>query len=1128
MTKSSDPRANTPAQPGFTISRRSVLGLGATLAAAGGLPMWGPLAGAPAAADAPPTILSMSDLLSTPPFSFTYDGVSSTGLLASWPKTTSTSTLADGRQRHTVTWTAPDGLQVQWLGDAYPGYTTLAWTVHFTNTGSANSRQLADVLAMDVTVSALPSTDWTVRTARGSHAASDDFTPLDLALPVGSYRVFTTSGGRPTDGSDLALPGSDWQYLTGTAGSGAPGYYNTDQHTTTAAGARAMFTFTGTSVSWIGPKNVDCGIAAVYIDGVQAAVVDMYATTWLKQQTLFSSGPLPDAMHTIEVVNTGRKNPAGSGTHVAIDAFSFHATGAVTVDDSVSGISYSGSWNTSPGGGSPGYYEGTQHSSSAAGASASFTFVGNSVSWIAPKNVDCGIGNVYIDGVQVASVDLYATSWLTQQTVYTSPALTQDTHTIQVVNSGTKNAAGTGTFVPIDAFVYTSSGPTMVDDTSSSIAYSGSWNTSPGGGSPGYFGGTQHSSSAAGDTATFTFSGTGVTWIGPKNIDCGIADVYLDGVKVATVDLYATSWLKQQTLYSAGPFADGAHTLTIVNTGTKNAAGIGILVPIDAFEYVSTGVDTIYNDTDGAISYGPGAANATAIANGWPFWNLDLVGAGLVCALGWPGQWGAEIKRTDATTVRLTGGMTVLDGLGNGQELATLGLTNLWLAAGESIRTPMVVTQPWDGGDAKDALAGWRRWMLGYHVPRAASGTGPAQPLATTQANDYFPGQTDTANDELTWMNAYGTHGATAGTGGIQDHWWIDAGWYQTSTDWTPVGTWSPDSTRFASGLKPVTDRARALGMAAIVWFEPERVMPGTDIATNHPTYLLGAKPGDTQWGGQAYLFDFGNPAALSWASSYFSGLMTTLGVDFYREDFNIRPLPYWQNADPTGRLGLTQAHYVDGHLQFWAALQAAHPGMLIDSCASGGRRLDVLTLQYAINLLRSDDVLDATSNQSHVAALTPWVPIHGGAVRATGSADDAYNLRSGFGPVYHEALAATDPAAPWSTLKAFASEWSSIKQHYVEDFYALTPPSDSDDRFVAWQLGGAASGAVQAFRRPSNGAAHQTVRLRGLTGSSVYRLADLRSGSTWTQSGSSLMSDGLTVQLPAAPLATTITYVTP
>ena len=53
-------------------------------------------------------------------------------------------------------------------------------------------------------------------------------------------------------------------------------------------------------------------------------------------------------------------------------------------------------------------------------------------------------------------------------------------------------------------------------------------------------------------------------------------------------------------------------------------------------------------------------------------------------------------------------------------------------------------------------------------------------------------------------------------------------------------------------------------------------------------------------------------------------------------------------------------------------------------------------------------------------------------------------------------------------------------------------------------------------------------MRLRGLTGSSVYRLADLRSGSTWTQSGSSLMSDGLTVQLPAAPLATTITYVTP
>jgi alpha-galactosidase len=1126
--------AATPASGGG-VSRRTALGAGAALAAAAVLPVWGSARSAPVFASPPPTILAMTQLLSTPPFSFTYDGVASTTLLPTWPKTTATATQPDGRIRRTVTWTAPDGLKVVWVGDEYPGHTTLSWTVTFTKTGTGNSKQLTDVLALDVTVDQLPATDWALHTARGSFWDKGDFTPLDLSLPTGSYRVFTTAGGRPTDGRNLLPERTDWEFRSGPLASGAPGYLGSDQHVTGAAGARARFTFHGTSVSWIGARHIDCGIAQVVLDGVQVATVDLYATTWQKQQTLFTSATLPNATHVLEVVVTGRKNPSSSGTLVNVDAFAFRATGGVTVDDRLADIAYAGSWDVVDHfprdaffQDSQNYYQDTEHRSTTAGASATWTFVGNSVSWIGPKNVDCGIAEVRLDGVLVATVDLFAPTWLKQQTLWTSAPLTQGPHTVQVTNTGTKNAASAFTYVTVDAFVQTSSGPTMVDDTSPGVTYTGTWNTAPSGGSPGYFNGTQHSSGTAGARAGFTFRGTSVTWIGPKNVDCGKGDVYLDGTKVATVDLYATSWLKQQDLWTSPTLADTTHTVEIVNTGTKNAAAIGVLVPVDAFRFVATGTDTVHNDTDGAIEYLSSAAR-TAVANGWPYWNLDLVGAGLICALGWPGQWGAQVTRTSDSVVRWTGGMVHGEALADGQPLSALGLTNLYLQPNEQIRTALVVMQPWNGGTAAAAQNAWRRWMLQYHVPRAsATSTAPAQPLCPTQANDYFPGQHNTGADEITWMDAYGSHQATAGTGGIHDHWWIDAGWYTTpasspTQDWQWTGTWDGDPARFPN-MKQVTDRARQLGMKAIVWYEPERVMPGTYIANTFPGYLLPAAPGDGQWGGLAKLFNFGDPAALSWASGYFNNLITTQGVDFYREDFNIDPLPYWNTADPVNRKGIAQAKYVDGHLQFWAALRAAHPGMLIDTCASGGRRLDVLTLGSSINLLRSDAVRQATANQAHTAGLTPWVPLHGGAVLAIGAADDDYNLRSGMGPVYHEALAATDPAAPWTTLKSLAAEWAAGRSHYLADFHLLTPHSTSDDRWMVWQFGSASSGFLQAFRRPSSGAATEVVQARGLTPSRTYQLQDVRTGTTSTATGAALAA-GLTLTLPTAPLATTIRY---
>jgi hypothetical protein len=90
--------------------------------------------------------------------------------------------------------------------------------------------------------------------------------------------------------------------------------------------------------------------------------------------------------------------------------------------------------------------------------------------------------------------------------------------------------------------------------------------------------------------AEFTFTGTGIQWIGESNYFCGVAEVYLDGEKVSTVDPFiAPSIISQFVNFSREGLPYGQHTIRIVATGLKNPASTqypGTRVLIDAFRYI--------------------------------------------------------------------------------------------------------------------------------------------------------------------------------------------------------------------------------------------------------------------------------------------------------------------------------------------------------------------------------------------------------------------------------------------------------------------------------------------------------------------------------------------------------------
>ncbi|MGA3363097.1 MAG: carboxypeptidase regulatory-like domain-containing protein [Solirubrobacteraceae bacterium] len=282
---------------------------------------------------------------------------------------------------------------------------------------------------------------------------------VSLPLPAMIVDVWGATPNVETDdpaSSSVVYTGSGWTHATGAGATNQ--YLNTDSYTSTT-GAYVTFTFTGTSIQWIGPKATNQGYANVLIDGTQFATdVSTYGPTSF-QNVLFSATGLSNATHTIEiyVVGTGTEPPGSSGASVDIDAFIVGSGGSGEVDDPASAaVAYTGSGWTHGATGSNNY-DSTESFDLTAGDTVSFTFTGTSVEWIAPVSSNGGYVNIYLDGSSTpvaTNVTTYSATTYYQQVVWSDAGLANATHTIKIVVQGTKPAASSNTYAQVDAFIY--------------------------------------------------------------------------------------------------------------------------------------------------------------------------------------------------------------------------------------------------------------------------------------------------------------------------------------------------------------------------------------------------------------------------------------------------------------------------------------------------------------------------------------------------------------------------------------------------------------------------------------------------------------------------------------------------
>src|SRR5205823_8017603 len=126
------------------------------------------------------------------------------------------------------------------------------------------------------------------------------------------------------------------------------------------------------------------------------------------------------------------------------------------------------------------------------------------------------------------------------------------------------------------------------------------------------------------------------------------------------------------------------------------------------------------------------------------------------------------------------------------------------------------------------------------------------------------------------------------------------------------------------------------------------------------------------------YLLNLGIPAARQYVTDMISRLIEEDGVTCYRQDFNTDPAPFWKAADAPDRVGMTEIRHIEGLYAYWDELVARHPGLWIDNCASGGRRIDLETISRSIPLWRSDlqaspDFFSQTAMQNQTHGLGLW-----------------------------------------------------------------------------------------------------------------------------------------------------------
>ena len=332
------------------------------------------------------------------------------------------------------------------------------------------------------------------------------------------------------------------------------------------------------------------------MDGGPARRVDLFIRPQEMRTPVVTLHDLSPGQHTLTIRVTGERNeaaPATSDAVVVVDAFDVQAPIVSHLQDRDPGAKYSGTWALSPqdpyppadpttdpidhsaswsGGGvesAPETPHGGASFTTTPGNSVELTFRGTSITWQGGHGPDGGIAAVQVDGGPVTLVDTYGQTQKFQEIMFLKTGLADASHTLTITVTDQKNPASAGTKIFVDAFDVTTPGRRFQEDDLDpktglpATTYTGKWTRNV---NRVWSEGAAQRAEAAGARAKFTFTGTGVSYIGCQKNSIGPVNIYLDGVLVeANVNNFKPSPVEayNRPIFSIDGLTPGQHTLEV-------------------------------------------------------------------------------------------------------------------------------------------------------------------------------------------------------------------------------------------------------------------------------------------------------------------------------------------------------------------------------------------------------------------------------------------------------------------------------------------------------------------------------------------------------------------------------------
>ena len=176
---------------------------------------------------------------------------------------------------------------------------------------------------------------------------------------------------------------------------------------------------------------------------------------------------------------------------------------------------------------------------------------------------------------------------------------------------------------------------------------------------------------------------------------------------------------------------------------------------------------------------------------------------------------------------------------------------------------------------------------------------------------------------------------------------------------------------------------------------------------------------------------------------------------------------------------------------------------MLIDSCASGGRRNEPNAMRRAVPLWRTDHAYRVVPGQCMTHGASLWLPYYGTGVTACASTAymgsgetpvEPYAFWSTATPAINLTLDIREKGIDYDALRALIKQWRSVNQYYYGDYYPLMPYSHDEAVWISWQFHDAEAdeGMIQAFRRENSVYRTAELKPRSLTPDATYEVTDL------------------------------------